>query len=234
MGWELSGRWGEDVWGQRTSLFHQEPRTLLALLLRAISFTCGPCWRIVSLSFCCEPKSPSLLQEPVPVPRASSRVHSVSHTCSSLHCWMVVSACQDTIVSSGQSGHEHERKAAGKTAEVYQERKWMMASTTQIITGCLKYQLKGKQVGQASGSTWANYTLLRACWAHHAPSLSKHWPLVWWEKPSVSGCSLKGIRDIQPTSPQELSGTKWGLPRRELRDCVWATGACQTGLATRP
>lgn len=178
----------------------------------------------------------SQFQYPEPAPR----VHSESHTCSCLHCLMVVSAYQDTIVCSAQSGHEHVRKAAGKTAKVYQESKWMMASTTQIITGCLKYQLKGKQVGQASGSTWANYTLLRACWAHHTPSLSKYWPLVWWEKPSVSGCSLKGIRDIQPISPQELSGTtKWGHPRTFQARVTWLclshmAGACQTGLATRP
>lgn len=112
---------------------------------------------------------------------------------------------------------------AGKTAKVFQESKWMMASTTQIITGCLKYHLKGKQVGQASGSTWANYTLLRACWAHHTPSLSKHWPLVWWEKPSVPGYSLKGIQDSPShhrSSQAPVSEDTQGLSRLELRDCV--------------
>lgn len=105
-----------------------------------------------------------------------------------------------------REGWEDSRSLPGK--------QWVMASTTQIITGCLKYQLKWKQVGQASESAWANYTLLRACWAHCTPSLSKHWPSVWWEKPSVPGCSLKGIRDIQPISPHKLSGTtKWGHSR---------------------
>lgn len=72
---------------------------------------------------------------------------------------------------------------------------WLFEIPTERKTGWASFWEHMGQLYIAQGMLSTPHTVI------------KYWPLVWWEKPSVSGCSLKGIRDIQPISPQELSGT---------------------------